>query len=237
MRYQDSGVPSPFVWTVHPWPTRFHGPIYTRPVTGPLIYRTSPQSVFKPEDIWQEKGSSMSGLSGLSGLGELLWETKRGIFGTEEAGGGIFNNGISGLRGLGDDAGYPWREYSTATVGLQGSINLALVAAGYCPIPVDGKLGAGTCAAMIPIGMPPPSTCQGFGTPPKKGPNCGASGGGSGGGGGGTKPPGGSVVPPPTGTKLPGRYSPANMSSETKALVVGGIAAAALIYFMKKRKG
>lgn len=45
-----SGVPSQFEAHVHPWPTRYHGPIYTRPVFG-LPYVQSPYAVFKPGDF------------------------------------------------------------------------------------------------------------------------------------------------------------------------------------------
>jgi hypothetical protein len=43
-------VPSQFEAHVHPWPTRYHGPIYTRPVFG-LPYVQSPYAVFKPGDF------------------------------------------------------------------------------------------------------------------------------------------------------------------------------------------
>jgi hypothetical protein len=44
------GVPSQFEAHVHPWPTRYHGPIYTRPTFG-LPYVQSPYAVFKPGDF------------------------------------------------------------------------------------------------------------------------------------------------------------------------------------------
>lgn len=44
------GVPSPYTVTVHPYPTRFHGGIWTRPVTqSPLV--PTPHAVFKPGDF------------------------------------------------------------------------------------------------------------------------------------------------------------------------------------------
>lgn len=44
------GVRSQYEVHVHPWPTRFHGPIYTRPMfTAPYVQ--SPQAVFKPDDF------------------------------------------------------------------------------------------------------------------------------------------------------------------------------------------
>lgn len=44
------GVPSQYSVHVHPWPTRYHGPIYTRPTFG-LPYVRSPYAVFKPGDF------------------------------------------------------------------------------------------------------------------------------------------------------------------------------------------
>lgn len=44
------GVPSPFTVHVHPYPTRFHGGIWTRPVAmGPVV--PQPYSVLKPDDF------------------------------------------------------------------------------------------------------------------------------------------------------------------------------------------
>lgn len=45
-----AGVPSEYTVHVHPWPTRYHGPIYTRPEFG-LPYVQSPYAVFKPDDF------------------------------------------------------------------------------------------------------------------------------------------------------------------------------------------
>lgn len=44
------GVPTPYAVHVHPYPTRYHGGIWTRPVFG-LPYVRSPQAVFKPGDF------------------------------------------------------------------------------------------------------------------------------------------------------------------------------------------
>jgi len=44
------GVPTPYVAHVHPYPTRYHGGIWTRPVFE-FPYAPSPQSVFKPDDF------------------------------------------------------------------------------------------------------------------------------------------------------------------------------------------
>ena len=45
-----SGVRSQYEVHVHPWPTRYHGPIYTRPEFH-LPYVQNPQAVFKPDDF------------------------------------------------------------------------------------------------------------------------------------------------------------------------------------------
>jgi len=48
-----SGVPSQYAVHYHPWPTRFHGPLYQRPVFNFPWMRT-PQNVFKPGDFYPE---------------------------------------------------------------------------------------------------------------------------------------------------------------------------------------
>src|SRR6267154_2406625 len=149
------GVPTPYTVHVHPYPTRFHGAIYTRPVfSGRKIART--QAVFTPSyNIDRNIAQPI-----LSGLGEtvgegMLWETGQGIFKPGGYGGGVFDGDISGLgslapsrqkrrtlRGLGDDsADYPWKAYSDKTKALQQSTNQLLAEAALCPVAVDGKLG------------------------------------------------------------------------------------------------
>ena len=44
------GVRSQYEVHVHPWPTRYHGPIYTRPEFH-FPYVQNPQAVFKPDDF------------------------------------------------------------------------------------------------------------------------------------------------------------------------------------------
>lgn len=44
------GVPSPYTVHVHPYPTRFHGGIWTRPYSqSPMVQQ--PHAVFKPDDF------------------------------------------------------------------------------------------------------------------------------------------------------------------------------------------
>ena len=91
-----SGVPNPYSLHVHPYPTRFHGPIYTRPVFG-MPWKWAPQSVFKPNDMYNGGG-------GMNGLGayekeSLQYETGEGVFRPGGHGGGIFDNSIAGIFG------------------------------------------------------------------------------------------------------------------------------------------
>lgn len=156
------GVPTPYTMHVHPYPTRFHGAIYTRPVFGaPVIAR--PQDVFTPGyNIDREVPQpTLSGLGATVGKG-MLWDTGDGVFKPGGYGGGVFDGDISGLgslsrrrsvKGIGvsglgaDSADMPWREKSNATVALQSTINAHLLGMGMCPIGVDGKMGGGTCGA------------------------------------------------------------------------------------------
>lgn len=62
-----AGVPSQYSVHVHPWPTRYHGPIYTR-AEFHLPYVQSPFAVFKPGDF------SATATAGL-GASFLEWVT------------------------------------------------------------------------------------------------------------------------------------------------------------------
>jgi hypothetical protein len=158
---------------VHPYPTRFHGAIYTRPVfgfqenkPGSTIART--QSVMTPGYNLNvnRPQPTLSGLGVTEGEEGMLWDTGNGVFKPGGYGGGVFDGDISGLgsigarkvgarkkwarsvRGLGDDsADYPWRTYSDKTKALQQATNASLAKAGMCPLAVDGKLGGATCGA------------------------------------------------------------------------------------------
>jgi hypothetical protein len=65
------GVPTPYVSHVHPYPTRYHGGIWTRPVFE-FPYVESPQAVFKPDDFYPAGYArypwAKQGPAGLSGL-------------------------------------------------------------------------------------------------------------------------------------------------------------------------
>jgi len=51
------GVPSQYAVHVHPWPTRFHGPLYQRPVFR-MPWKWQPQNVLMP---WQFQGLGQDG--------------------------------------------------------------------------------------------------------------------------------------------------------------------------------
>jgi len=227
------GVPNPYIMHRHPFPTRFHGGIWTRPVFGfPLMPRTT--SVMVP-------GYDIT--NGTAGLGRVPvrramagWNVGQGIFKPGGYGGGVFDGNISGLGSEATD--YPWKAYSAKTVELQQTTNQALRQAGYCPIAEDGKLGPATCGARAQLSLDYagrtlfalPSTCPGDGTPytwPKKvGAGC-----------PGTSQP--TVSIPTTSPTTTASMSMPMSSSTKKALAIMGgalITAVAVVYF-KKRSG
>jgi len=119
----NAGIPNPYVTHVHPYPTRFHGAVYTRPVFD-TPYQPAPHAVFKPEDF-------------VSGLGSFA--------------GSSLGNGSLGATSLGLGAtGTPiyWQSTNEKTRVLQVGINKVLVANRMSPITVDAKLGPETCAAL-----------------------------------------------------------------------------------------
>lgn len=245
------GVPTPYSLHVHPYPTRFHGPIYTRPVFGfPVIAR--PQQLFTPGyDI--SRGAVRAPVSGL-GSSERLWNEGDGVFRPGGYGGGVFDGNISGLgtlghtvhrgsvRGLGDDSvDYPWRTESEKTRGLQEATNVSLVKAGLCPLTVDGKLGGATCGARNHLSVNSekyfgqamafnnPSACDAHTSelvrPTPKSQGC-----GGGGGGGLTTVPAASTLP---------SYSSGGMSSSTKralGFAAGGLLALGAVVMMRRKR-
>jgi hypothetical protein len=97
------GVPSQYVVHYHPWPTRFHGPLYQRPVFN-FPWMSSPQNVFKPGDFYPgeltEEQMSVQGLGADSryqtGQEAMAYNVGRGIFKPGGYGGGIFDGNLSG---------------------------------------------------------------------------------------------------------------------------------------------
>jgi hypothetical protein len=229
------GVPTPNVVHVHPYPTRFHGGIWTRPVFG-FPFVQSPQAVFKPDDFtpaaykrypFKETSKPMS----YAGLGALQYDTRQGVFRAGGRGGGIFDGTIAGL---GSTGGYPWRAYSDATKAVQTKINAILKANKHCPITADGKLGPATCAAgtlamsldpgFVGTWGPVAGSCQEVGKAPGKEP-CAAA-------------PTSTAMGPAAPTTAEAVMTPPSgpMSRKTVAFVVGGLAAAGFVYLYTKRR-
>ena len=128
------GVINPYTTHVHPYPTRFHGPIYTRPVAN-LPYVRSPHAVFKPDDFYEYYG-----VKGLGGLGSFA--------GGSSIGNGNIGGSTLGLGATGTPIYYLASKSNPKVVSLQGGLNKVLNAHGYTQIPVTGKLDALTCAAL-----------------------------------------------------------------------------------------
>src|SRR5690606_26227282 len=116
------------------YPTRFHGPIYTRPVAN-LPYVRSPHAVFKPDDFYEYYG-----VKGLGGLGSFA--------GGSSIGNGNIGGSTLGLGATGTPIYYLASKSNPKVVSLQGGLNKVLNAHGYTQIPVPGKLDALTCAAL-----------------------------------------------------------------------------------------
>jgi hypothetical protein len=100
------GVPTQYAVHYHPWPTRFHGPLYQRPVFM-FPWMSSPQNVFKPGDFYPgeltEAQMSIQGLGAaehMTGREAILYDTGRGVFKPGGYGGGIFDGNLSGITAL-----------------------------------------------------------------------------------------------------------------------------------------
>lgn len=122
------GVANPYTTHVHPYPTRFHGGVYTRPVFG-LPYVRSPHTVFKPDDFYEYYG-----VQGLGGLGSF--------------GGSSLAGNTLGLGATGSPIYYLDAKTNPKVTSIQGGLNKVLVSHGYREIPVTGKLDYRLCAAM-----------------------------------------------------------------------------------------
>lgn len=244
------GVPTPFVTHLHPWPSRWHGPIYTRPLfSGNVIART--QSVFTP-GYDMNVNIPQPTLSGLGAV-QSQWDTGQGVFKPGGYGGGVFDGDISGLgsigarralkgigmRGLGEDSvSYPWKVFSEQTKALQQSTNSLLAQAALCPVTVDGKLGAGTCGARKYLNenkdrfftgvasIAYPSTCQSFTTPAALTTGCGKN-----------TPKAPTSITPSTAT-APVVFE-SGMSSGTKrtlGFALGGVLAIGAVVLLRRKK-
>lgn len=232
------GVPTPYKMHKHPYPTRFHGGNWTRPVWNQNSVIARPAQVFtQGYDI--DHSVPQPTLSGLGAVNST-WHTGGGVFNEGGYGGGVFDGNISGLGTLtapkrpalgilsdlfgGDTTDYPWKAFSEKTKALQQETNLRLVAKQRCPVVIDGKLGPGTCGAVKYVGATPPSTCQSFTDPAPLSANCAQP---------ATTTP---VVSTPV-TQNPLLES--GMSSSTKralGFALGGALAIGAVMFLRKKK-
>jgi hypothetical protein len=224
-----AGVPTPYAMHVHPYPTRFHGPIWTRPVFGFPI-NAIPEGVLMPNrDIVNGLKYPLPAMNGLNGA--LGWNVGDGVFRPGGYGGGVFDGNIAGLGATGS---YPWGTYSADTLALQKSTNVALKDAAYCPIATDGKLGPATCGARLQLTavnagnavFAAPDTCQSFKYPTLASKGC-----TSGSAVATTVQPSTPLTPPP-------EFASAGMGSSTKralAFAVGGVVAIGVVYMLKKK--
>lgn len=88
------GVPSPYTTHVHPYPTRFHGGIWTRPVFG-FPWARTPHFVIRPSEL-TGMGAIDPTFRPYHGLGQH-WDTGTGVFRRPRSdGGGVFND-VSGM--------------------------------------------------------------------------------------------------------------------------------------------
>lgn len=235
-----AGVPTPYTVHVPPYPTRFHGGIWSRPSFA-YPQMQQPTTVFlPPRDIEMIPDKPYSGLgSDQNGI-----NVGEGIFRPGGYGGGVFDGNLAGAPSLGkartlgdatsDATDYPWGAYSSKTAALQTATNVSLKAAGYCPLAVDGKLGPATCGARNRLTVDDtsgaiynnPSTCQSYATPALLSSGCGS---------------GASTVV----TKIPATQASMSsslplLSSNTKkalGFVAGGLLAVGAVYYFKKRRG
>lgn len=245
-----AGVPTPYTMHVNPYPTRFHGGIWSRPAFQfPSMHQ--PTTVFlPPRDIDMIPDRPPGGYSGL-GNDQSRYNVGDGIFRPGGYGGGVFDGNLAGapslgsaqartlasrsVNGLGDDAAdYPWGTYSAKTATLQTATNAALAAAGYCPIAVDGKLGPATCGARDRLTVDDttgavwsnPSTCSAYTIPTLKSAGCGSG--------------GSSQVTTTHASAAPVTSSLPMVSSSTKKVLGflgGGLLAVGAVYYIKKRRG
>lgn len=241
------GVPTPYVAHVHPYPTRFHGGVWTRPVFGMPRLQT-PSTVFIPgRDIDMRPDKPYTG----SAMGEVQYDVGEGIFRPGGYGGGVFDGNLAGAPALGKRSGmgaatqadtdnYPYGKYSAQTKQLQDKINTFLLKHQMCPIVADGKLGAATCgAALLPplisdpeflsSGAYAPTTCQDLKTPLPSSGGC------------GTGPAAPKLTPAQTlAVQQASMTSMPMLSSSTKKAVgflAGALGAVAVVYYVKKRRG
>lgn len=180
-RTYPQGVPNPYGPRVHAWNgdqgTRYHGPIYTRPMaTFPGHARPlwSGESLggIPQQQQQQQQGNSMSI------YGQQV-DTRGGVFGAGGYGGGIFDGSLSGAPettdrqlfrqqapsfqatsgcapcGLGAASAYSLcNEMADERIkAFQRAMNAISTRLKYKPIAVDGQLGPETCGMLAKLGQ------------------------------------------------------------------------------------
>lgn len=242
-----AGVPTPYVAHTSPYPTRFHGGIWTRPVFG-FPSAAAPTTVFlPPRDIDMIPDKPYSGLGAFSVSDQASIDVGEGIFRPGGYGGGVFDGNLAGAPALGaaptlgdvasDAANYPYGKYSAQTLQLQQALNQKLITNGFCPLIADGKLGPATCGGAITIGglspgptIMPPTTCTDFNPPRQASAGCGT----------GPTPPSSAASSATKASLAPVTSSLPMLSSSTKKVlgfIGGGLLAVGVVYYVKKRRG
>lgn len=130
---RPGGVPNPFGPRVHPYPTRYHGPIYTRPMFR-FPWHQRPQNAGMIT-----RGTTSSSLTGYFSVSGLA--------------------GMGGGGALGQDT--PMYGWSSEIKALQEAINPRLDRMGRVRIKADGTLRPATCGGAALVGLPMPSACSG----------------------------------------------------------------------------
>jgi hypothetical protein len=73
-------IPSPYKVHVHPYPTRFHGGIWTRPVFG-LPFQPAPSAVFMPHQFAGDPAfGAVSATTGAIAIGAFIVGVAGAIF-------------------------------------------------------------------------------------------------------------------------------------------------------------
>jgi len=122
MPQSPPGVPHPWTPHVHPYPTRYHGGIWKRPVFDfPRVPR--PTQVFRPDQLWGLGWTKPNGVfrkaGHTDGLGAAQYNVGAGVFRyPKHDGGGIFNRAISGATGqVGEGTKIAWFLGAVAAAG------------------------------------------------------------------------------------------------------------------------
>ena len=248
------GVASPLQAHVHPYPTRFHGAIYTRPVFR-FPYVRNPHAVFKPGDFHDY----YTGNPAMNGLGALQFNSRKGVFGPGGHGGGIFQTAQT--MGIGQDlptdpniafkdseeaqtiaqaaSSLPWGVKNATTLTFQQGLNAIISAKGLgAQITADGILGKQTCdaaakAAAVPsIDFPGmiPAACAAGGTVTPKATPLGPTNSTS------TIPATASQPTVLTASVFPSSGGTVNSSQRTFLWILGGLAVVGVGYAIYKNK-